>query len=454
MLTIEQVMALIIFVAMFVFIIWDKIERQYVTLGAALLTIIITFGLCMKSPAAIMRALNIQHFNEMSFWISKEGTEAKTSGINWETIIFIAGMMIMVEKMGKAGFFKWLCMKIAKIVNYKPIPLLISFMVMSFCLAMFIDSITVILFLAAVTVELAQLLKLDPIPMILSEIFCANLGGSATMCGDPPNIIIGTSLHYSFRDFIQNTGIIAMVSLVVIIVYFLAVYHKELVHEKVTQEDINAMPEPREVIHSKKEFLISSIIFFLAVVLLVTHERTGLTVGFIGIIIAVLTLVTAGKDAKEIIREVDYKTLLFFVGLFVVVSGLEETGTLKLLAKHIEEVSGGNIIIMVAIIIWVSGIASAVVDNIPFAATMIPVIRSLAATAGVDLSILAWALALGTDVGGSATPIGASANVVGTSVAIKNGYVITWGKYCKTSIPATIIVMTISMGIIIARYCL
>ena len=116
--------------------------------------------------------------------------------------------------------------------------------------------------------------------------------------------------------------------------------------------------------------------------------------------------------------------------------------------------SGGNIIIMVAIIIWVSGIASAVVDNIPFAATMIPVIRSLAATAGVDLSILAWALALGTDVGGSATPIGASANVVGTSVAIKNGYLITWGKYCKTSIPATIIVMTISMGIIIARYCL
>lgn len=454
MLTIEQIMALLIFVVMFVLIISDKIERQYVTLGAAVLTIVFTFGICMKSPKAIFRALNIQHFNEVSFWISKEGAEATTTGINWETIIFIAGMMIMVEGMGKAGFFKWLCMKIAKLVNYKPIPLLVSFMIMSFCLAMFIDSITVILFLAAVTVELAQLLKLDPIPMILSEIFCANLGGSATMCGDPPNIIIGTSLHYSFKDFIQNTGIIAIISLVVIVIYFLMVYHKELIQEKVTDEDIKAMPEPYEVIHSTKEFVISSAIFFLAVVLLVTHERTGLTVGFIGIIIALLTLVTSGKNAVELVKEVDYKTLVFFMGLFVVVSGLEETGVLKLLAQHIEKLSGGNVIIMVAIIIWVSGIASAVVDNIPFAATMIPVIRSLSAASGVDLSILAWALALGTDVGGSATPIGASANVVGTSVAIKNGYIITWGKYCKTSIPATIIVMVISMLMIIVRYCL
>ncbi|WP_034229898.1 SLC13 family permease [Lachnobacterium bovis] len=454
MLTIEQVMALIIFVCMFIFIIFDKIERQYVTLFAALLTIIVTFGICMRSPSAIMRALNIQHFNEVSFWFSKKGSESKMSGINWETIIFITGMMIMVEKMGKSGFFKWLCMKIAKLVKYKPISLMVSFMIMSFGLAMFIDSITVILFLAAVTVELAQLLKLDPVPMILSEIFCANLGGSATMCGDPPNIIIGTTLHYSFKDFIKNTGVIALMSLVAIVIYFLLVYRKELVNEQVTQEDIEAMPEAKEVINSQKDFLVSCVIFLLAVILLITHERTGVTVGFIGVFIAILTLITDLKDSLDVLKKIDYKTLLFFIGLFVVVSGLEETGLLKLLAKQIEEVSGGNTIVIVAIIIWVSGIASAVVDNIPFAATMIPVIRSLAVASGVDLAVLVWALALGTDVGGSATPIGASANVVGTSVAIKNGYIITWGKYCKTSIPATVIVMFISMGMIIIRYCL
>ena len=145
--------------------------------------------------------------------------------------------------------------------------------------------------------------------------------------------------------------------------------------------------------------------------------------------------------------------MLFFVGLFMVVGGLEQTGVLEIIAEYIGKISGGNLMLMVAIIMWISAIASAFVDNIPFAATMIPVVRSLAMTQGVDLETLSWALSMGTDIGGSATPIGASANVVGTSVAMKNGYPIGWGKYCKTAAPATIIVVTISMIIIFVRYC-
>ena len=164
-------------------------------------------------------------------------------------------------------------------------------------------------------------------------------------------------------------------------------------------------------------------------------------------------MIAAGKDAIGLLKKVDYKTLLFFIGLFMVVGGLEQTGILELIAGFIGDVSGGNIYVMIAIIIWVSAIASAFVDNIPFAATMIPVVKSLAATTGADLSVLAWALSMGTDIGGSATPIGASANVVGTSVAAKNGYPIGWGKYCKTAAPATIIVVAISMLIIFVRYC-
>ena len=152
-------------------------------------------------------------------------------------------------------------------------------------------------------------------------------------------------------------------------------------------------------------------------------------------------------------KKVDYKTLLFFIGLFIVVGGLEQTGILEIIAEFIGDVSQGNIKIMVAIILWVSAIASAVVDNIPFAATMVPVIQNLAATQGVDLSTLAWALSMGTDIGGSATPIGASANVVGTSVAAKNGHVIGWGQYCKIAVPATILVVAISMVFIFLRYC-
>lgn len=450
--TMVQILAVVIFVAMFVLIIMDKIERQIITLVCGLLTLVLVFGLGMHSMSAVVETLNLHNIFTVGFWY-EAGMAESSSGINWSTIIFIAGMMIMVEGMAKAGFFRWLCMRLAKLVNYKPIALFIVFMVMSAVLSMFIDSITVILFLAAVTVELAKLLKINPIPMILAEIFCANLGGSATMCGDPPNIIIGTSLGYSFADFLTNTGAIAGICLIVVIIYYYFVFRKELMQESGNAIDPANLPDPKDAIVSKKDFIISSIIFACAIIMLVTHAQTGLTVAFIGSVIAVITLVAAGKDAVGLLKRVDYKTLLFFIGLFMVVGGLEQTGILETIAEFIEDVSGGNLRMMVAIIIWVSAIASAFIDNIPFAATMIPVIKSLAATTGVDLSTLAWTLSMGTDIGGSATPIGASANVVGTSVAAKNGYPIGWGKYCKTSAPATIIVVAISMVFIFIRYC-
>lgn len=375
------------------------------------------------------------------------------SGINWQTIIFIAGMMIMVEGMAKVGFFRWLCMEIAKMVKYQVIPIFMTFMLLSFVLAMFIDSITVILFLAAVTIELSQLLEFDPVPMILSEIFCANLGGSATMCGDPPNIIIGTSLGYSFTDFITNTGLMAVVSLVFVVIYFYFAFRKELKKNGANKKDHASYPDPKEAITDKRGFTASCIIFLCAVVLLVSHAQTGLTVSTIGVAIAIVTLIVAGKDALELLKKVDYKTLLFFVGLFVVVSGLEETGVLEILAGFIGSVSGGNIAVMIAIIIIVSAVASAFIDNIPFAATMIPVITDLASdVAGVNLTVLAWALAIGTDIGGSATPIGASANVVGIATAAREGHIIKWGKYCKYMAPATIIVVAISLAMIYVRY--
>lgn len=451
--TIAQILAVTIFVVMFILIVIDKIERQYITLGCGLLTLGLVFGLAMHSGNAVTETLNVRSIFTQGFWYTAGQAEESSSGINWSTIIFIAGMMIMVEGMARAGFFRWLCMKLAKLVHYKPIPLFVAFMIMSALLAMFIDSITVILFLAAVTVELAKLLKFDPIPMILSEIFCANLGGSATMCGDPPNIIIGTSLGYSFGEFLSNTGMMAGISLILVIVYFFFVYRKELMQEEAEAVEISSMPDPKEAITNKKDFVISCIIFGCAVVMLVTHAQTGLTVAFIGLVIALITLITAGKHALGLLKKVDYKTLLFFIGLFMVVGGLEQTGVLEVIAGFIGNVSKGNLKLMIAIIIWVSAVASAFVDNIPFAATMIPVVKSLAATQGVDLETLAWALSMGTDIGGSATPIGASANVVGTSVAAKNGYLIGWGKYCKSAAPATIIVVTVSMLIIFARYC-
>ena len=450
---VAQILAVVIFIAMFLLIVMEKFERQYITLAAGTAVILLVFGLVMRSGTAILETLNLGSFFKMDFWYSMGESAESAMGINWATIVFILGMMIMVEGMANAGFFRWLCLELAKLVHYKPVPLFLTFMILSSVLAMFIDSITVILFLAAVTVELAKLLKFNPIPMILSEIFCANLGGSATMCGDPPNIIIGTSLGYSFADFLVNTGLIAAVGLVAVVLYFFLIYRKELSAEGEGQVDLETIPAPGSAISSKRDFLFSCVIFLAAVILLATHSATGLTVALIGVAVALATLLAFWKHALELLKKVDYKTLLFFVGLFIVVGGLEQTGVLEVLAGFIGQVSGGNLKLMVAIIIWLSAVASAFVDNIPFAATMIPVIKTLAASQGVDLSTLTWALAMGTDIGGSATPIGASANVVGTSVASRNGYFIDWKTYCKTAVPATVIVITISMVILFVRYC-
>lgn len=445
-----QIFAVIIFLAMFVLIVLDKIERHYVTFGSGILTLIVVFGICMRDGKAIWDIIAIKDFIKPDFWYQVSESESK--GINWATIVFIAGMMVMVEGMAKAGFFRWLCMKIAFLVKCKTIPIFITFMLMSAVLSMFIDSITVIMFLAAVTIELAQLLKFNPIPMILAEVFCANLGGSATMCGDPPNIIIGTSLGFSFFDFLLNTGVCAGISLVFTIVFLYFAFRKELATTKGEAIDISKLPAPSTAITNKKDFIISTLIFALAVILLVTHSITHLTVATIGLGIAVITLLTAGKNALELIKKTDYKTLVFFIGLFMVVGGLEETGILEYIAEFIRTISGGNPYITIAIILWVSAIASAFVDNIPFAATMVPVIQSLAASTGIPINTLAWTLAIGTDIGGSATPIGASANVVGTSVAAKNGYPISWGRYCAKLAPATVIVLAISTAYIFFRY--
>ena len=450
-----QILAAVIFVGMFALIIMDKFERQYVTLGSAALVLVVVFGICMHSWDAIKNALNLGAIFRADFWYG--ASESASSGVNWSTIFFITGMMIMVEGLGKSGFFRWLCLSLAKLAHYHVVPLLLCFMAMSAFLAMFIDSITVVLFLATVTLELAQILCFDPVPMILSEVFCANLGGAATMCGDPPNIIIGTALGYTFTDFIKNTGVIIGICFVFVLIFFWLCFRKPLKASEAARPADAVCPAPATAIANRKAFVADVIVFLIAVALLVTHAQTGLTVACIGVIVAILTLIVLGltsgkKSVIEIIKGVDYKTLLFFIGLFVSVAGLEKTGVLNMIANFITSVSEGNIAVIVIVILWLSAITSAFVDNIPFAATMIPVIRAIAATEGMDIGVLAWALSLGTDLGGNATPIGASANVVGTSASAKGGYPIGWGRYCKYCVPATIIVMAVSTAYLFLRY--
>lgn len=449
-----QIVAILIFIVMFLMIVTEVFERHIITLASGMLMLTVVFGLCMKSMDAVVQTLNLKSIFESGFWYG--ASEESTSGINWSTIIFILGMMIMVEGMGMSGFFRWMCLKMARFVKCKTIPLFICFSFLSALLSMFIDSITVILFLAAVTIEISRMLKFDPVPVIITEIFCANLGGAATMCGDPPNIIIGTSLGYTFFEFLSNTGVIAGICFVFVMPYFYLCFRKQLKESEISRGKTLNLPAPSTAINKKYGFIGSCIIFLVAVVLLITHAQTTLTVAFIGVFVAVITLIftliTYGKKGiAEIVRHLDIKTLLFFIGLFISVGGLEQTGALELVADFIQKISGGNIVMVVVIVLWLSATASAFVDNIPFAATMVPVIQIMCQN-GINLDTLAWTLSIGTDLGGNATPIGASANVVGTSVAAKEGHPITWGKYCKYCVPATILVLIISMLCIFARY--
>ncbi|MBN1188280.1 MAG: anion permease [Dehalococcoidales bacterium] len=438
---------------------WGKVHRYIPAMAGAILVCLVVFLGLMRDSSLIVATLNFQQMGTAKFWFPGHHA-VESQGVNWQTIIFIAGMMLMVEGLAKVGFFRWMCLYVARLVKFKTMPILIAFTIMAGFLSMFIDSITVMLFLASVTIEMARLLKFDPVPLIIAEIFASNTGGSASMSGDPPNIIIGTALGFTFMDFIKNAGVIAWTSMIATLIFFYFTTRKALTRKVSPDPDDSndanngkpVYPSPGEAIKSPLFFGIHVFIFLLTVILLVTHAQSGLSVAIIGVIAAVLTLFAVGKEGLHLLSKLDWKTLLFFIGLFVTVGGLEHTGLLAMLANFIGDVSQGSTFLVLTIIIWMSAILSALVDNIPFAATMVPVISNLAITSGIPLGSLAYTLALGTDIGGNGTPIGASANVVGTAIAEREGHPISWGRFCKYGIPASVMVITICWLMCIVKF--
>ncbi len=451
MFTLGQILAIVIFLAMFLAIMIGKVHRYIPAVIGAALTVVIVLLLTMRSTEAAFRVLNLAQLGQFTFWVPGE-EHIESHGVNWQTIIFIGGMMVMVEGLAEVGFFRWLCLYTARLVKCRVVPILMMFMLLSGFLAMFIDSITVLLFLSSITIELARLLKFNPVPLIIAEIFAANCGGAATMCGDPPNIIIGTAFGYSFFDFLLNTGPIAWAGMLVTLGFFYLAFRKILTQPDDPETLLKLSPLPSTAIVNPRLFKLSTGIFLLVVVLLVFHAQLHLSVALIGCIAAALTLLTGFKSAPHLLKRLDWRTLVFFIGLFICVGGLEETGVLEMLAMYISEVSGGNIMLVIPIILWVSAFASAIVDNIPFAATMVPVIANLSRVHGLSLPALSWTLALGTDIGGNATPIGASANVVGTAIAEREGHPISWGTFLKYALPAMIVVVGLCHLYLIVRY--
>ncbi len=368
---------------------------------------------------------------------------------NWETILFVFGMMTVIATMSESGFFRWLGLHSAKWVKLDPLKLFVLFPFIAAFLAAFVDSITVMLFMATLTLEVARIIGIKPLPLILSEICAANIGGASTMVGDPPNVILGTYFKLNFMDFVKNTGWIAWVGFIVNTIFFIWFFRKEIFPaRRKLQQDPQWLEQqavslnPRQAIQDKRLFVVGLVAFFYVVAALVSHSITHLSVATCALTAALIAMLFGGKKMSKVLGEIDYPTILFFAGLFIIVGAMEHVGLLSLAAGIVKKASGGNFMVAVSIILWFSAFGSSIVDNVPFAATMAPILRHLNENFKFPLLPLIWSTALGTDIGGNGTPIGASANVVAVATYERTtNERISWGYYCKACYPAMMLVV-------------
>lgn len=376
--------------------------------------------------------------------------------VAWEALGLIFGMFILVAALAESGFFRWVGLHALRAARYRPPRVFLLFCGLAAFLAAFMDSITVMIFMASMTLEVCRVLGLRPTVFLIGQITSANIGGAATMVGDPPNVIIGTSLNLGFIDFVTNTGVIAVVVFAANLGFFYA-YFRRTTSRAPVQEPQPALADggtldPFSAIKDIRLMRISLVAFAFTVTLLVVHQALDLVVAFAAVLGATIVLILGGRDMPELVSKIDWHTLLFLGGLFVIVGGLEKTGVLHDIAHHLGGLAGGNRALLLTVILWPATLLSSVLDNVPFTAAMIPVIRDLSATQGVPIGPLAWTLAIAADMGGNATPIGGSANVVGLAVAEKGGVHVTWREYLRVAVPATLIAIALANVILVLRY--
>ncbi len=384
--------------------------------------------------------------------------------VNWETLGLLFGMFVLVSILTEAGFFKWLAMQAVRRVNYHPSYLFIALILLAGVLAMFMDSITVMLFLAALSLQLCILLKLDPIPLIIAEVCAANTGGAATLVGDPPNVILGTSLGFNFADFASNTGPISLMLVIGLLAMFYFINRQSLknAHAALNPEviaEIEALH--RDPLHARLS-KIGLIGFGAAVTLLVTHhwlaELTpiNLNAAEAALIPALLAFaflpqIDKGTVSHKLLRE-DSENLLFFLGLFVLIGGLEKVHVFEAMANFIAATEGPSNNGVVMALHWGPGLLSGVVDNVPLALAMSYVVRDLSQHPAMPaMALMVWSLALGLDVGGNMTPIGASANVVAYAYLERHHGPVGWKRWVLIAVPPTLLAMAFASAMLMLK---
>ncbi|WP_044639804.1 ArsB/NhaD family transporter [Risungbinella massiliensis] len=385
--------------------------------------------------------------------------EVLTHYIEWNTIILLIGMMLIVHITNQTGVFQWAALHIAKLVKGSPKRLFLSLIWMTAIASALLDNVTTVLLMVPITFSLTTLLKLNPIPFLISQIIASNIGGTATLVGDPPNIMIGSANpHLSFGQFLIHLGPISLIIMLVSSALLLYIYRKELATKPDSVEELMKM-EPGDAL--KDPILLRKSLWVLGLTLLgfllhsILHIEAS-TIAMTGAMVLMAIGVPSNKVEKTI-GAIEWETLFFFAGLFALVGGLEEVGILSALATQLIVVTGGDFFWLSTLILWVSGIASATIDNIPFVATMIPLLQEAANGLGVavdsaQMNTLWWSLALGACLGGNGTILGASANLIVVSAANKRGANISYWEFLKVGAPITLVSLVLAHAYVILRY--
>lgn len=417
----QIITAAVIFLVCYAFIITEKINRAVIAMCGALLLIL----------------LGIVDFHT-----------AYTIHIHWSTIFLLLGMMIMVGITSKSGFFQYIAIKTAQSANGNPVKILIRLAVLTAVGSAFIDNVTMVLLMTPVTIAIARTLRINPTPFLITQILICNIGGAATLVGDPPNIMIGVAAGLSFNDFLVHITPIIIVLMILVLAYLKVYFAKYL---KVKEEDkLKLMEiEPRDCIKDISLVKRSLFVFALTLLGFLTHQYFHIEPAVVALAGGTLLMLIGAKkvDVEEAFHSVEWVTIFFFAGLFILVGGLVDVGIIEKLAQGMIKITHGDAVLTSFAMLWGAGVASAFIDNIPLVATMIPMIQDIStqlALSQTQVSTIWWSLALGACLGGNGTLIASSANLVVACTAAREGAPISFVEFIKIGIPVTLVTLAIA----------
>lgn len=370
--------------------------------------------------------------------------------IDFNTIGVLVGMMMFVSVIKCSGMFEYIAIKTAKLAKGNPWKIMMSFIIVTAVLSAFLDNVTTVLLIGPMTISIASILDLNPVPFLLTQILASNIGGTATLIGDPPNIMIGSAAGLSFMDFIINTAPAVIVIMIVFILMAKAIYGKKMEVSEIAIKKVMQLDEKKSI--ENYSLLKKSVVMIILVVAgFMLHSIIHIESSVIALSAGTIMLLIGKQDVEDIIAEVEWTTIVFFTALFVVVGGMVETGVIDQLANLIINLTADKPIMTMLILLWASALLSCILDNIPFVATLIPLITAMG-NSGIDVQPLWWAVSLGACLGGNGTLIGASANVVLSGISAKHGHPITFNQFLKVGFPTMIISVIISTVYLILRF--